>query len=98
MPLGTRNQQNAIAHIKKFDFFEDRLNSDSSWLAIFSHVHVAKLVNCDGLFPGQLGKAPTAVTESLPSEDIQEAGPSSAIVEDEDDVTKMQERLQALRS
>ncbi|KAH7980764.1 hypothetical protein HPB49_019062 [Dermacentor silvarum] len=50
------------------------------------------------LTAGQLGKAPTAVTESLPSEDIQEAGPSSAVVEDEDDVTKMQERLQALRS
>lgn len=50
------------------------------------------------LTAGQLGKAPTAVTESLPSQDIQEAGPSSAISDDEDDVTKMQERLQALRS
>ncbi|CAN7940343.1 unnamed protein product [Ixodes hexagonus] len=52
------------------------------------------------LTAGTLGKAPTAVTESLPSEDVEAAGPSTSVVEDEedDDVSKMQERLQALRS
>lgn len=50
------------------------------------------------LTAGTLGKAPTAVTESLPSEDIEVAGPSTVVDEEEDDVSKMQERLQALRS
>uniref|UniRef100_A0A6B0V5S0 Putative vacuolar sorting protein vps24 n=1 Tax=Ixodes ricinus TaxID=34613 RepID=A0A6B0V5S0_IXORI len=51
------------------------------------------------LTAGTLGKAPTAVTESLPSEDVEVAGPSTSLAEDEDDdVSKMQERLQALRS
>ncbi|XP_064465678.1 charged multivesicular body protein 3-like [Ornithodoros turicata] len=50
------------------------------------------------LTAGQLGEAPTAVTESLPSVDIDKAGPSAALADDDEDVTKMQERLQALRS
>lgn len=52
------------------------------------------------LTAGQLGKAPTAVTESLPSVDLEKAGPSAIAMDDDDDddVTKMQERLQALRS
>ncbi|KAG0413856.1 hypothetical protein HPB47_008998, partial [Ixodes persulcatus] len=51
------------------------------------------------LTAGTLGKAPTAVTESLPSEDVEVAGPSTSLAEEEDDdVSKMQERLQALRS
>ena len=47
------------------------------------------------LFPGQLGQAPEAVDESLPTP----AGATAAISdEEEEDVEDMQARLEALRS
>lgn len=49
------------------------------------------------LTAGQLGKAPAAVTDTLPAAAASEvvAGPS---IEDEEELTEMQSRLQALRS
>lgn len=57
------------------------------------------------LTQGELGKAPSAVTDSLPPVDAStsvadQAGPSSAGVdsEEEEDLEEMKERLSALRS
>lgn len=58
------------------------------------------------LTQGELGKAPSAVTDSLPStlpdtSVADEAGPSSARLDDseeEEDLEEMKERLSALRS
>ena len=50
-------------------------------------------------FSGELGKAPAAVEDSLPAEPMgATAGPSYAEEEEEEDLTAMQARLEALRS
>ena len=49
-------------------------------------------------FSGELGKAPEAVEDSLPAEPMgATAGPSVA-EDEEEDMTEMQARLEALRS
>ena len=51
-------------------------------------------------FPGELGKAPAAVEDSLPAEPMgATAGPSYAEdEEEEEDMSAMRARLEALRS
>lgn len=50
-------------------------------------------------FSGELGKAPEAVVDSLPAEPMgATAGPSYAEEEEEEDMSAMQARLEALRS
>jgi charged multivesicular body protein 3 len=50
------------------------------------------------LTAGQLGQAPAAVTDTLPSSGVSEAAGASAVLEDVEELEDMQSRLQALRS
>ena len=51
------------------------------------------------IFAGEIGKMPAAVDDSLPAEAMgATAGPSHADDEEEEDMSEMQARLEALRS